>query len=191
MNEANMNYKNTLISLIILLTIGVAALIMLSRHPVDILNVSNAHIPYALMDDVTTWIMDKQGKVKMKIEAPKMVHYTENDVTELTTPQLTLYRKSPSPWYIHSDHATASQGIENVIFSKNVTIHHAADGSNPSTLIKTTTLSVRPNQQIAETEDYIVLIQPSIIVKAIGMNANLNTGDIKLLSQARSEYVPN
>jgi len=76
-------------------------------------------------------------------------------------------------------------------FWQNVIIHHAADGNNPSTLIKTTTLSVYPNQQIAKTEDYIVLIQPSIIVKAIGMNANLNTGDIKLLSQARSEYVPN
>jgi hypothetical protein len=35
-----------------------------------------------------------------------------------------------------------------------------------------------------------MLIQPGLVVNALGMYADLNTGDIKLLSQARGEYLP-
>ncbi|MCW5582746.1 MAG: LPS export ABC transporter periplasmic protein LptC, partial [Gammaproteobacteria bacterium] len=62
---------------------------------------------------------------------------------------------------------------------------------SPATLIKTPTLSVQPNKQIAETNDLITLIQPNLVVKSTGMYADMNTGNIKLLSQARGEYVPN
>ncbi|MBV9576025.1 MAG: LPS export ABC transporter periplasmic protein LptC, partial [Gammaproteobacteria bacterium] len=73
----------------------------------------------------------------------------------------------------------------------NVTIHHAADVNNPATLIKTSTLTVYPNKKLAQTNAFITMIQPSLLVKAIGMQADMNTGDIKLLTQARGEYVPN
>ena len=50
---------------------------------------------------------------------------------------------------------------------------------------------VHPNEQTAETNALITLYQPNITVNAIGMTANIDTGDIKLLSQARGEYAPN
>ncbi len=101
-----------------------------------------------------------------------------------------MYRKSPNPWYVTAKFAKATQGIENVYFWKNVVIHHAADFNSPATLIKTTTLMVHPNKQTAETNDIITMIQPSLVVKATGMHADMNNGDIKLLSQARGEYEP-
>jgi lipopolysaccharide export system protein LptC len=126
----------------------------------------------------------------MKVITPKLVHYAESDTTHFTTPQLVLYRQSPQPWYVTSKFAKATQGTDNVNFWENVTIHHAADTNNPATLIKTTTLTVHPNDKTAETKDFITLTQPNVIVKATGMFADMNTGDIKLLSQARGEYVP-
>lgn len=148
-------------------------------------------LPDAIMEDVTALIMDKQGKPSMKVITPKLIHYTEEDTTHFTTPELILYRKSPKPWYITAKYAKATAGIENVHFSQEVTIHHAADERNPATLIKTTKLTVHPNKQTAETEELITLVQPSITIKAKGMLADMNTGDIKLLSQTRGEYEPN
>jgi lipopolysaccharide export system protein LptC len=143
------------------------------------------------MENITAVIMDKQGKPSLKIVTPKMVHYAANDTTHLTSPKLTLYRKSPQPWFITAAFAKATQGIENVNFWDNVVVKHAADNSSPSTLIKTSTLMVHPNQQIAETHDVITLLQPNLVINATGMHADMNTGDIKLLSAARGEYVPN
>jgi len=184
--------KNTLIGLFMIAIAGVAAWTTLSFRSTATVPTHVATLPDALMENVTALIMDKQGKPSMKIITPKMVHYAENDISNLTHPDLTLYRKSsPQPWHVTADFGKTSQGIDHVDFWDNVLVHRSADGSNPDTLIKTPTLTVFPNEQLAQTEDFITLIQPSMTVKATGMHANLNTGDIKLLSQAREEYAPN
>ncbi len=186
-----MTYKNTIFTLAMIIVVGFAAATsLLSLRPQNVVAVKNTELPDAIMENVVAVIMDKQGKPSMKIVTPKMVHYSENDTTKLSSPQLTIYRKSPKPWIVTSDFAKATQGIEDILFEKNVTIHHPADLSNPSTLIKTPVLLVHPNAHTAETNEHITLIQPSMTVNAIGMFADMNSGDIKLLSQARGEYVP-
>lgn len=187
-----MTYKNIFLSLIMLVAIGLVGwTTFLSYRPHPTVVADNASsLPDAYMEDVSAVILNKFGKPSMKIVTPRMVHFASHNTTQLIAPHVTLYRKSPQPWYITSNFAKASQGIENVAFWENVTIHHAADQNSPATVIKTPTLMVHPNQQIAETKDLITLIQPNIVVKATGMHADMNTGDIKLISQARGEYAP-
>lgn len=187
-----MAYKNTLmgLSLIIISLFGVWT-ILLSYNASQTASPKNNDLPDAFMEEVTAVTMDKQGKPRMKVETPKLVHYPTKDTTQLFSPQLTLYRNSPKPWFITAKFATATDGVEDIYFFDNVIIHHAADENNPATLIKTSALTVYPNKKLAETNDFITMTQPSLIVKAVGMKADMNTGNIKLLSQARGEYVPN
>lgn len=187
-----MTYKNALISIVISLIVGMAAFTTLSYHPQNnTAEEDEAQLPDAFMEDVHAIVMDKQGKPSMKIVTPKLVHYAEDDSTQFITPQLTLFRKSPQPWYITSKSGRATDGIDNIDFWDNVVIQHAADISSPATLIKTITLTVHPNKQTAETTAAIQLIQPNTVITATGMYADMNSGDIRLLSQARGEYVPN
>lgn len=185
-----MTYKNSIIVLGLIMTISLAVWTTYLSYHRPIQSKPKALLPDAFMEDVVAIIMDQQGKPKIKIVTPKMIHYTQNDTTELTAPELTLYRKSTQPWYITSKFATATQGIDSVFFRDDVIIHHSADEENPATLIKTETLTVHPDEQTAQTKDFITMIQPNLTVKAIGMNADMNTGNINLLSQARGEYVP-
>jgi lipopolysaccharide export system protein LptC len=185
-----MSYKNIFFSLTII-ALCFATWVGLSYVPKNAPAMQSKSIPDAFMEDATATIMNKQGKVHMKIVAPKMIHYLEKDITELTLPHLTIYRKSPQPWYVNAKFAYAMQGIDNVHFRQDVTVHHAGDMATPATLIKTNSLLVHTNEQTAETSEPITLTQPGLIVKSIGMLANLDTGNIKLLSKARGEYVPN
>ena len=146
--------------------------------------------PDAYMEDVVATILNKEGNPSMKIETPKMVHYAENDVTNISQPHITVYRQSPEPWYINSNFAKASDGVEEILFWDNVVIHHAQDIDNPTTTMTTTTLTVFPNQQLAKTAEAITVTQPNATLHAIGMLANMNDGTVKLLSHARGEYVP-
>lgn len=186
-------YKYFIFSLIVMsLILFTTAIYFLSYSPKRAPSKSLTHVPDAIMEDVTAVIMNKEGKPKLKIASPKMVHFSENDSTRLTSPTLIVYRPNSSqPWFITAQHANATQGIENVNFWDKVNIHHAADGNNPATFIKTTTLLVHPNKQTAQTDDLITLTQPNLVVNAKGMFADMNTGDIKLISQTRGEYVPN
>jgi lipopolysaccharide export system protein LptC len=145
----------------------------------------------AFMQNVSAVFLDKEGKPSLKINTPEMIHYEKEDATLLTTPEITLYRKSPNPWYITAQYGKATAGIENVTFWQNVVLHHAADDHNPATVIKTATLTFHPHQKTAETTDPIVMEQPNLIVKSVGMLADMKTGNIKLLSHTQGEYVPN
>jgi len=187
-----MTFKNTLLTLLVSAIVGVAVgLTLISYRPQSTsFAKKNKDAADAFMEDVVAVVMDKQGKPKMGIVTPKMVHYAEQDTTRLIEPKLTIYRKSPQPWVITSRFAKATQGIEVLNFWENVVIHHPADGSNPATLIKTATLNVFPNQQTAETEDSITFIQPHLTINAVGMKADMNVGNIKLLSQSRGLYAP-
>lgn len=146
--------------------------------------------PDAYMEDVSTVIMGKEGRPTLKVFAPKVLHFAKDDTSHFINPTVTLYKNSPVPWYITSHFGIAQKGIELVQFIDNVVIHHASDGKNPATLIKTATLTIHPKDKTAETKDLITMLQPNLSVRAIGMHADLNTGNIILLSRARGIYVP-
>ena len=183
--------KNAFISVAMIITLGLITwMTFFSFRPQPVSSTRTALKPDAIMEDVTALIIDKQGKPSMKIVSPKVVHYSNNDTTQLTAPQMTLYRKSPLPWFISANSASATGGVENILFRNDVVIHHPADQTNPATFIKTSSLLVHPNAQTAETSEDITMMQPNLVVKATGLFADMNTGDIKLLSKARGEYVP-
>jgi len=186
-----MTYKNTLTTLFIIALGLAASMTFMFNNSDDKKTANQTLLPDAFMENVVATTMDKYGKPKMKIVTPRLTHYAENDTTQLVSPELTLYRKSPTPWYITANHATATQGADLIHFKQDVVIHHAADSDHPATLIKTPSLTVHPSDQTAETDEFITMTQPNTLIKAIGMRANMNTGDIKLLSQAKGEYVPN
>lgn len=187
-----MTYKNAIISLFMVAVVGLATWATLLFYRPSTINLSaNSELPDAYMEDVTALVMDKQGKPQMKIVTPKLVHFDQENTTRLTTPIVSLYQKSSIPWYITSKYAKAIDGVERVDFWENVTITHPADAYNPNTVIKTQTLKVYPNKQLADTNDDITMVQPNLMIKALGMHADMNTGDVHLLSDARGEYVPN
>lgn len=186
-----MTYKSTITNTMFIAAMTLAAWATLRAFwPQQVAITPINMLPDAYMEEVTAVFMDKFGKPKMKIITPKLVHYLTDDTTQLTSPQLTLYRKSPQPWYISSRYAKATHGIDNVDFREDVTIHHPADENMPATVIKAPTLVVHPTNETAETNEPIELIQPNIIIKSTGMRANMNLGTIKLLSQAKGVYVP-
>lgn len=155
-------------------------------------SLDDAGKPDAFMEEVVATIIDKQGKPSLKIVSPKMTHYLENDATEIIKPLMTLYRtshqKSIKPWHLSADHAKALQGVNQIQLWENVIINHPGDELDEKTTLLTPTLTVYPEKQLAETTDPVVITQPNTKIHAIGMNADLASGAVKLLSQTRGEY---
>lgn len=183
--------KNTLLTLLTLLTLALSVWSILSSHTLQAdNNDDNTNEPDSYMEDFQAIILNKDGKPSLKVSAPKMLHYLKEDSTEMTRPHVTVYRHSPQPWFIDSAFAKTRDGIDEIIFSQHVVIHHPADIENPSTSMTTDALTIFPNEQLARTDQPITFIQPDTQIHAIGMFANLNEGTIKLLSQTKGEYVP-
>lgn len=182
--------KNTMIALLLVLAVGLSSWSILLSKKANITASGSSSRPDAFMENVTATIINKEGLRSLLIESPRMVHYAENDTTVIESPHITVYRDSPEPWHINADNAKATQGTNKIFFWSNVIIHHPYDDSTPVTTFKTATLTVYPQQKMAQTADEVTLSQPESVVHAVGMMANLNDGEVKLLSQARGEYVP-
>lgn len=183
--------QTVLTGLLLALAAGISSWsILLSQPKKTHIKTSQTTRPSAFMEDVITTILNKQGTPSLKIETPKMVYYTENDKTDITKPFVTIFRHTPNPWHINAEYAQALDGTNQITFIEHVVIHHLGDIANPTTTLKTASLTVRPNKQLAETNDPVIITQPDTVVHATGMLANLDNGTVKLLSQAQGEYVP-
>lgn len=146
--------------------------------------------PDAYMESITAVMLDQQGRPKMQLKAPKLVYYAQQDATYLSFPELKLYSKSPQPWLITSQRAIARQGYSAVDFWEDVHIQRTASLTESATLIETSHLLIHPDEKTAETRDSITLTQAHTLIKAVGLFANMDTGNINLLSQTWGEYVP-
>lgn len=182
--------KNTMIALLLILAAGLSSWSIFISKKAHVSASGKSTEPDAFMENVIATIINKEGVRTLLIESPRMVHYADNDTTVIESPRITVYRNSPEPWHINSDYAKATQGTNKIFFWSNVVIHHPYDESTPITTFKTNTLTVFPQEKLAQTADEVTLTQPESVVRAIGMTANLNDGEVKLLSQARGEYVP-
>lgn len=182
--------KNLTLSLLFIIAIALSGWSIMITNKSLPTTTKDLNQPDAYMEDAIATIMNKEGKPTLKIEAPNMVHYPENDITYIEHPHVTVFRQSPEPWYINSDSAKSIHGLDQITFSDNVVIHHSTDIDNPNTTMQTDSLTVLPNQQQAKTDTPILITQPNTIVHAVGMLADLNNGTIKLLSQAKGEFVP-
>lgn len=186
-----MTSRNIFITFLLLIAGGLSTWsILLTSKPSFVVLENKNNQPDAIMENIVTTVMNKTGTPALKVETPMMMHYAENDSTELLTPHVTVYRQSPEPWHIKAKHARTQKGVSEILFWGNVVIHHLADTTNPMTTMRTPTLTVFPDQQIAKTEEAVVLTQPDTIIRAVGMLANWEAGTVRLLSQAREEYVP-
>lgn len=146
--------------------------------------------PDAIAEYVSATIFNKDGKVSLKVNAPKCMHYKENDSTNIFSPKIIVYRDSPQPWSIISDYAKAIHGMDQLNFWDHVVVHHLADSENPTTSLLTDFMTVYPDKKIAETDQLVTIIQPDSKIKAIGMLANLADNTIKFLSDVRGQYAP-
>ncbi len=180
-----------MISLLLVLAVGLSSWsILISNLTLHSAKPEDPKQADAYMTQVIATNYNKEGKPALKITSPKMIHYPNNDSTDITTPCVLVYRDSSHPWDIDAQFAKTTHGINEILFWNHVNIHHAADEANPVTTMLTESLTILPQEKIASTKDAITFIQPDTKIHAVGMLADLNSNTIKLLSQTEGEYAP-
>ena len=146
--------------------------------------------PDAILRQVNSYIFDKQGRLQFNISTPYLSHLAQQDTTQLRVPIFTFYRPARTPWRLTAQLATGQAGLQDILLQHQVHLTHTADAKNPETILETNQLTLHPYQKTAETPALVTLTQPGLSMRSIGMRANLNTGDIMLLSNAAGTYLP-
>lgn len=145
------------------------------------------HDPDYIVDKMLATRMDINGAIKNTLFAAKLVHYPDDDTTELTEPRFISHLKS-SLLTITSKSGLVSSNGENVYFRDNVRAVRAPYGEKSELVLSTEYLHVLPDDNIAKTDRAVTITDANMVIHAVGMELNSETQVLKLNAQVRGVY---
>lgn len=173
------------LTLLVVLSWIIADLIEPRRSP---LQPSSGHQADSFSKRFTKLTMDENGKPKNKLFAEAMVHFKDDDSTELELPVFTYFKDRSLPWIIHSERGLISSNRIIRLVTKVKITREAAPGIEP-VIINTTNLLINPNYDFAKTEDYAELISNHNQLSGVGLSLTFGENKrIKLHSQVKGKY---
>lgn len=133
---------------------------------------------------------DVNGNLSRTLQSKRLVHYPENESTFMEQPLIsTLNAEGSSLWQAKGDKGHLEGDGEHLSLTQNVVIWKTEHSSSePPLKLLTDSIEVNFETNIAHSNSAIELISQFGATHAIGLEANMNNNQIKLLNQVRGTY---
>lgn len=149
---------------------------------------SKRHDPDYIVDDLSATTLDDHGMPHYLMAAQKMLHYPDDDSTQLIEPRLTsLYANRP-PLHVSARRGEISSKGDQVFLYDDVKVVREASAKQSEMTFTSSYLHVIPDSDLADTDRPVTIVDDSNVVHGIGMKLNNKTGIIQLLAQVRSQH---
>lgn len=137
------------------------------------------------------------GTMKYQFTAPRMSHFQHDptepsaeDFTTIETPHFVFFQPDSRPWYTQAQEGRSLQDGQLLVLRDGVRVWQQNPGAEP-TVITTEELLIRPDLQVAETDQFVMITRPQVRSQGIGMRADLDQETFSIRSQGSSIYDPN
>ncbi len=149
------------------------------------------HDPDAIVENFSATKLNEQGMPNFIMAAKKMLHYPDDDSTLLEAPRITMISAGqPSIQAIARRGAISGKGDE-IFLHDDIEILREASARQSGLTLQTEYLHIIPDRDIVNTDRTVIVIDAHNIIRATGMEWDNKSRILKLLSQVRSEHVPN
>jgi lipopolysaccharide export system protein LptC len=148
----------------------------------------NPHISDYSLKNFTSIQLDEQGKLKNKLLAETMTHYSSIN-TKLTKPYLIFYKENTPTWTVRSQRGEISPNNNEVWLLGQANLHKLHSNPNKRLKIKSKDLWIILNKEYAETKEASTIISQNSTTHSVGMHVFMPIEKINLLSKVRGHYV--
>lgn len=128
-----------------------------------------AHSPDYFSKGYTKWEMNEVGKLKNKLLANEVIHYSDDQTTHLLYPVMYFHNDKTPPWVIKSEIGILSGDGKDLFLKGKVTIDREKANGAAQLTINTSMLRVKPKTSYAETDEWAELISPPNKTTGTGM----------------------
>jgi lipopolysaccharide export system protein LptC len=142
-------------------------------------------LPDYVAENFSAVEMGEDGTTRHMLLAKKLVHYADDDTTDLEQPYFVETKPGKPAVQIKSDRAKISGNNENIYLTGNVMLFRNAGKGRGETALTTSSLHLIPNDDIAKTDKPVVITEKNAVIKAIGMEMNDRTNITQLWSQVK------
>ena len=138
--------------------------------------------PDMFADQIEVTIMNESGQPVYHITADHLVHSPHTERFELERPFIELKRATGDSWNITSERGQMTDKGDELWFLGSVNIQRQGDSPLH---IQTTDLLVKPDEELAETENEASISAPQYKINAIGLKADFREGLLEFRSRVR------
>ena len=100
------------------------------------------HEPDYTIENFVATEMDIQGQRKHELRAAKLVHYPDDDTSELTRPYLIQYSPGSAPVHTRADRGRVAPDGKQILMQGNVRVTRGASGADPGGEVQTQEMRV-------------------------------------------------
>jgi lipopolysaccharide export system protein LptC len=141
--------------------------------------------PDYMVENFSAIRMDQDGLARQMLVAKEMIHYPDDDTTDLEQPLFINTEPGKPALQIKADKAKMSSNNEDIYLTGNVMVLRNAAKGRSETTMTTSLLHLIPDDDIAKTDKPVVITEKKSVINAVGMEMNSRTNIIQLFSRVR------
>lgn len=151
---------------------------------------SKRHDPDFIISEFSATTLNEHGMPRFLISAQKMVHYPDDDSTHLDEPKISSFNAGRPPVHAFARQGEVSSKGDEIFLRDEVKLVRAASATQSEMIFTTAYLHVVPEQDLADTDRPITLVDAHNTLHAVGMRFDNKTRVVKLLAQVKSQHDP-
>jgi len=160
------------------------------RVDMNIKDNENRHTPDAIVENFSSTKLDKKGAPQLIVSAEKMLHYPDNNSSELTMPNIISFANENTNIHILAKRGIITDKGDDIYLNEHVEVRREATPQQAALILQTDYLRLTPKLHLARSDQAVTLRTTDSIIRAVGFEMNSQTRTLKLLSQVKSEYAP-
>lgn len=139
---------------------------------------------------ITLHRFDPTGKVQYILVADSMLHYADDESSELKNPRLN-YLNRPEPVWVESRFASVNKDGTTVVLTDEVLVRRAAHAGKPESTLRTEQMTVWPDDEKMRADKPVTLTQGQTVINAERMESDNIIGEVRLQGQVRGTLYRN
>lgn len=147
------------------------------------------HDPDAMAENFEIRRFDTSGQLKYRLQAPYLLHFPDDDSSELHRPRLLALRQNGEPLELRANYARASAGGETVYLWDDVVATRPGVNGQAPTVARMPNLTVQPDLGYGFTDSPVRIDQGTSWLQGTGMRLDNNAATFTLLSQVQGSHI--
>jgi lipopolysaccharide export system protein LptC len=146
------------------------------------------HDPDYIVDNLKHSRFNTLGAVESTLAAAKMLHYPDDDTTDLIAPRLVQTKTNEARVTVTADRGTVSQDGEEVFLYDNVLLVRDGSAERSETRMRTTFLHVIRGRSVVSTDRDVEITEADRMLSGRGMEYRNDTQELFLRERVRGRY---
>lgn len=146
------------------------------------------HDPDFIAKEFSVTKMSTTGKPEYRLSAASMLHFPDDESTEVVAPRVEQRRENAASIVISADHGLVSRNGEEASFYGNVVVVREAGRGRNELRMQTEYLNILSELDLARTDKPVIITEGRSRLAGVGMELNNKTRQFTLLSQVRASF---